>query len=57
MPDLHIYPDRELLVKPRVCQDAISKSTLGIQRHTIAGNRDLLITMIAAYLKRCNHGI
>ena len=24
MPDLRIYPDRELLVKPRVCQDAIT---------------------------------
>ena len=24
MPDLRIYPDRELLVKPLVCQDAIT---------------------------------
>lgn len=28
MPDLRIYPDRELLVKPRVCQGAITIGAL-----------------------------
>ena len=37
--------------------DTFTGAVLSIQGHTIANNRDLLITMIAAYLKRCNHGV
>ena len=57
---LNLLPsDRYELLRRADCYhvlDTFTGAVLSIQRHTIVNNRGLLITMIAAYLKRCNHG-